>query len=127
MPIVAVLGASAKPDRYSYQAVALYASLGWTVYPVHPSGEAVAGQATAKRLEDLPGQPDVVCIYLNPQTALALVDAIVACRPRLVWLNPGADGPVIEAPLRARGLAVFSGCTLVALRVHGDPFSAAAS
>jgi predicted CoA-binding protein len=34
---VAVLGASNKPDRYSYKAVMLLKEMGHAPYPVHPT------------------------------------------------------------------------------------------
>ena len=40
---VAVIGASAKPERYSYQAVKLLREKGHAVYPVHPSLREIEG------------------------------------------------------------------------------------
>ena len=120
MPSIAIVGASANPERYSHKAVVDYAARGWQVWPVHPSGIPVAGHATLRTLADLPGQPDIVCFYVNPATGLDLLDAVVACKPQILWLNPGADGPEIAEPARTRGLRVVEACALVALRL-GDP------
>lgn len=116
---VAVVGASAKPERTSNQAVQRYAAAGWTVWPVHPSGIAVAGHETYRDLESLPGQPTIISMYLNPEAAVGLLDAIVAAGPRYLWLNPGADGEPIASAARARGLRVVEACNLVALS-RGD-------
>lgn len=124
MPTVAIVGASTKPDRYSHQAVVKYRDRGWTVWPVHPSKQPVAGLTTYATVADLPGKPDIVCMYVNPQTGVEMLDQIVAAQPRMLWLNPGADGDPIAAQARARGLRVVEGCTLVALG-YGDPLEVA--
>lgn len=122
---VAVVGASAKPERYSHMAVLRYREAGWTVWPVHPSGIAVAGLETYRSLGQLPGRPTVITMYLNPGSALELLDDIVAAQPEYLWLNPGADGEPIASAARERGLKVVETCNLVALG-RGDPLRIAA-
>lgn len=119
-PTVAVVGASAKPDRTSNQAVRAYLDAGWEVWPVHPSGVSVHGLDTYRSLADLPGRPEIVSMYLNPTAALALLDDIAAAAPDWLWLNPGADGEPIASAARDRGLAVVEACNLVGLS-YGDP------
>jgi uncharacterized protein len=125
MPTVAVVGASPKPDRPSHQAVLGYLERGYTVWPVNPGAHAVAGVAAFASLSDLPGRPDIVTMYVNPTAGAQLLDQIAACAPKLLWLNPGADGEPIASGARARGLAVVVACNLVALRL-GDPLARAA-
>jgi predicted CoA-binding protein len=124
MPSVAIVGASPKPDRPSHQAVTGYRQRGWTVWPVNPARQAVEGLAAVASLKELPGRPDIVCLYVNPNLGLAMLDDIVAANPRLLWLNPGADGEAIAGAARARGLTVVEACTLVALG-RGDPLELA--
>jgi predicted CoA-binding protein len=120
MPTVAVIGASPRPERYSHQAVLGYLARGYTVYPVNPAGESVAGLAAFRSLADVPGSPDIVTMYVNPGTGVELLDQIVAKKPRALWLNPGADGEPIASAARAKGLHVVTACNLVALS-YGDP------
>ena len=120
MPTVAVIGASPKPDRYSHQAVLGYRKRGYTVYPVNPAGEAVAGIPAYRTLADVPGSPDIVTMYVNPKTGVELLEQIVAKQPKALWLNPGADGEPLASAARARGLHVVEACNLVALS-YGDP------
>jgi predicted CoA-binding protein len=120
MSTVAIVGASPKPERYSHQALLAYRKRGYTVWPVHPAGGVIAGEPVHRSLAELPGRPDIVCMYLNPTAGLALLDQIVACRPQVLWLNPGADGEPLASAARARGLKVVEACTLVVLG-YGDP------
>ncbi len=124
MSSVAIVGASTKAERPSHQAVVGYLRRGWTVYPVHPSRQAVAGLTTYGSLAELPGAPDIVCMYLNPEAGLQMLEAIVAAHPRLLWLNPGADGEPLASAARGRGLTVVEACTLVVL-AQGDPLEIA--
>jgi len=123
-PSVAIVGASPKPERYSHQAVIGYLKRGYTVWPINPTATAVAGIPAFTDLSVLPGRPDIVCLYVNPDIGLTLVDQIVALNPQQVWLNPGADGEPIASVLRQHGLKVVEACTLVALS-YGDPLEVA--
>ncbi len=120
MPTVAIVGASPKPDRYSHQAVLKYLERGYTVWPVNPARQAVAGLPAFASLTELPGKPDIVSMYVNPTTGAGILDEIVASAPKILWLNPGADGEPIASAARARGLRVVEACNLVALG-RGDP------
>lgn len=120
MPTVAIVGASPKPDRYSHQAVLKFRERGYTVYPVNPAGLEVDGIKAFRTLAEVPGNPDIVCMYVNPTTGVEMLDQIVAKRPRVLWLNPGADGEPLASAARAKGINVVEACSLVALS-YGDP------
>ena len=120
MPTVAIVGASNKPERYSHQAVLKYRERGYTVWPVHPVGGLIAELPVYRTLAELPGRPDIICMYVNPTAGVELLDQIVACQPQVLWLNPGADGEPLASAARARGVKVVEACTLVVLG-YGDP------
>lgn len=124
MASVAVVGASANPERYSHQAVLRFAARGYAVWPVHPSGTPVAGHVCFRSLAELPGSPDVVTMYVNPAIGAAMAEAIAAAAPRLVILNPGADGTEVEEALAQCGLHPLCACSLVLL-AQGDPLELA--
>lgn len=122
MPIVAVIGASEDPAKYAYLAVERFAARGYTVWPVHPSGQSVAGHQCWSGIGQLPGRPDVITMYVNPRIGAGLVEAIAKAQPQLVILNPGADGEPIVSALRSRNIRFVEACTLVLL-AQGDPLA----
>ena len=121
---VAVIGASANPDRYSNMAVRGYQDKGYEVWPVHPSAQPVAGLTCYTDIASLPGQADVISMYVNPKLGLQLVDEITEHKPQFVWLNPGADSDELEQALADKNVAVMRTCNLVALSM-GDPIELA--
>ena len=119
-PTVAIIGASNKPERYSYMAVEGYSEQNYTVWPVHPSGFDVANLPCYKDIASLPGHACIISMYVNPKLGLEMLPAIKAHGPDWVWLNPGADSDELEQALKQNGLQVMRSCNLVALRM-GDP------
>ena len=113
---VAVLGASNKPERYSYQAVKLLAENGHRVFPVNPALPAIDGVPAFKQLADIPVPVHIVTVYLGPERSTALLAAILAARPQWVIFNPGAENLGAELKFRAAGIQVENACTLVLLR-----------
>jgi predicted CoA-binding protein len=112
----AVLGASNKPERYSYQAVKLLAEKGHTVFPVHPALAAIDGTPAFKQLGDIPVPIHTLTVYVGPERSATLAAAILAARPQRVIFNPGAENPALAQQLQAAGIQVENACTLVLLR-----------
>jgi predicted CoA-binding protein len=121
MPTVAIVGASPNPDRYAFQAVQAYRQAGWTVWPVHPKAEPVDGLPAFRDLAALPGRPDIVCLYVNPAAAEAMLPAILATGTPMLWLNPGTESDTLIAAARTAGLRIVAACTLVVLGRGMDP------
>ncbi len=113
---VAVLGASAKPERYSYQAVALLKDKGHTVFPVHPAIGEIQGLKAYARLSDIQEALHTLTVYVSAGNSSALQGEILASQPRRVIFNPGAENPILTEALRQQGIEVLEACTLVLLR-----------
>ncbi len=120
----AIIGASDDPAKSSHQAVRRLVEAGYTVWPIHPSGEPVAGVRCYRTFNELPGVPDLVSMYVNPRIGAGLADLIAKKAPQVVILNPGADGEPAASTLRAKGLKVVEACTLVLIS-RGDPLDIA--
>lgn len=112
---VVVLGASAKPERYSNQALHLLLEKGFAVLPVHPALDEIEGILVFKKLPDLGMPVDTITVYLSPERSAPLVEDLLAVKPRRVIFNPGTENPQLQQQLQDAGIEVKEACTLVLL------------
>lgn len=113
--VVAVLGASDKPERYAYKALRMLLDHGHQVIPVHPSLASVDGFPVVPDLGSIPQPVDTLTIYVNPTVSLGMADDIIRLRPKRVIFNPGTESAELEALLRQAGIPTVTACTLVLL------------
>jgi predicted CoA-binding protein len=112
---VAVLGASNKPDRYSFKAVRMLREKGHTPFPVHPALAEVDGLPVSPSLRAIPEAVDTVTVYLSARNQQPIADELLNSGARRVIFNPGAENPDLAAQLQQRGKEVVHACTLVLL------------
>ncbi len=112
---VAVLGASAKPERYSHQAVVRLMAENHTVFPVNPSLSEIHGIAVYPNLMRIPVPVETVTVYLAAKRSTPLENEFLQLKPRRVIFNPGAENPELMAGLRESGVECVEACTLVLL------------
>lgn len=113
---VAVLGASDKADRFSYKAVKMLHEHGHKVYPVHQRVKVIDGMSVFASIKDIPGPIDTLTMYVAADVSDRLTPDILACNPKRIIFNPGAENPQLAAKAAAAGIEVVEDCTLVMLR-----------
>ena len=113
---VAVIGASDKPDRYSYQAVKLLQEKGHDVYPVHQRIKAIDGLSVYPSIRDVGAPIDTITLYVAADISTALTDDLISKKPRRIIFNPGAENPQLEAKAKQQGILPVNACTLVMLK-----------
>ena len=113
---VAVIGASNKPDRYSYQAVMLLKEKGHAVFPVHQRIQDIEGIKVSPSIKDVKDPVDTVSLYVAADISSALADDILSVKPRRIIFNPEAENQELEKKAMAAGIKTFNACTLVMLR-----------
>ena len=114
----AVLGASPKEDRYSFQAVRMLKEHGFSPIPVHPAGHSVDGIEGLKSLDEITGPVDTLTVYVSAKISSGELDKILKLAPRRVIFNPGAENADLAGELRKAGIEVIEACTLVMLRTE---------
>jgi predicted CoA-binding protein len=97
----AVVGLSTNRDRAAYGVSAYVQRLGHEIVPVHPKAETVHGEPGYATLADVPGEVDVVDVFVNSSLAGAVVDEAIGRGARAVWLQLG----VVDDEAAARALA----------------------
>jgi predicted CoA-binding protein len=115
MEIVAVVGASEKPERYANRALRTLLSQGFTPIPISRSGKDILSLKGYASLTAIPHPVDTVTIYVSPERQASVMQDLLAIRPQRVIFNPGAENPEAAAVLAQAGITVIEACTLVLL------------
>ncbi len=113
---VAVIGASDKPDRFSYQAVKLLEEKGHRVFPVHQRIKNIDGLAVFASIKDIKEAIDTVTLYVAADISTGLAEDIMSVNPKRIIFNPGAENAELESQAEAQGIETIEHCTLVMLR-----------
>lgn len=120
---IAVVGLSPRPERPSYGVASYLKNAGYTIVPVRPTGTTILGEPVHS---DLPaaaegGPIDIVDVFRRSEFVPALLDDLLAVRPRLVWLQMGIRDEPTARRLEAEGIAVvMDRCLAVDHQCLGD-------
>lgn len=91
--VIALLGASPKPERPSYGVMRYLLSKGYRVIPVNPgqAGKDIHGQRVVARLADIGEPVDMVDVFRESAALPGIVDEILALetRPSVLWTQLG--------------------------------------
>lgn len=114
LPKTLVLGASQKPERYSYLAIRSLRKHQIEVVAIGARKgivEDVEIQTELKDFEDI----HTVTLYLSPKNQIPYYSYIISLNPKRIIFNPGTENPELEELARKNGIDVVEGCTLVML------------
>jgi predicted CoA-binding protein len=104
--VIALVGASPKPERPSHSVMAYLQEAGFRVIPVNPGQSEVRGSTCYPSLADIPGPVDTADIFLNPDRVPAVVDQAIAKGVKTVWMQLGVVHEGAAEKARAAGLTV---------------------
>lgn len=114
---VVIIGASNKPDRYSYKALIMLKEYGHTPIPVHPVLTTIDNCSVVASLGSIePSAIDTITLYVNPDILKTYIDDIIRIKPVRVIMNPGTESDDAEQLFLQNGIKVLRACTLVLLR-----------
>ena len=115
----AIVGLSTNTDRTAY-GVARFVQreLGKEIVPVHPKAEAVHGAEGYATLADVPGEIDVVDVFVRSALAGAVVDQAIDVGAKAVWLQLGVVDEEAAERAAAAGLdVVMDTCPVIEARL----------
>lgn len=119
---VAMVGASDRPDRPSYEVMAALQAHGYRVIPINPqiTGEHLHGEFIFRDLSQI-GEPiDLVDIFRNSAAAGEVVVEAIAVGAKAVWMQLGVVNEAAAARAEAAGLkVVMDRCPKIELRRLG--------
>ncbi|TPW25871.1 CoA-binding protein [Pararhizobium mangrovi] len=108
--VIAMVGASPKPERASFAAMRYLMDRGYRVVPVNPghAGETIHGQPVVARLADLDEPADMVDVFRRSAALSGIVDEVLAMepRPRVLWTQLGVRDETAAERARSVGIEV---------------------
>ncbi len=104
---IAVVGASNKPERPSFEVMRFLISKGFEVIPVNPglAGQEILGRKVVASLAEA-GTLDMVDLFRKAAEVAAPVDEAIRLRARTVWMQLGVVNEAAADKARAAGLRV---------------------
>jgi uncharacterized protein len=112
-----VLGASTKPDKYSFKAVTMLADKGHTVLAIGQNTGEIAGVKIYTKAIPVKNI-DTISLYLNPARQRDYYNYIVEAKPKRVIFNPGTENPELYQLLELNNIKAEVACTLVLLTTN---------
>lgn len=107
---IALVGASPKPERPSYNVMGFLLDKGYRVFPVNPglAGKEIHGQTVYASLADIPEAIDMVDIFRASEFVAGIVDEALSLsvRPKTIWMQLGVIDEAAADKARAAGLDV---------------------
>ena len=105
---IALVGASAKPERPSHRVMQFLLEESYEVLPINPglSGQTLLGQMVYASLADLPTKVDMADIFRDAASLPEITQDVVAAGIPAIWTQLGVVHSEAERPASAAGLQV---------------------
>ena len=108
--VIALLGASPKPERPSYGVMQFLLSQGYDVYPVNPgqAGKDILGRKVYASLGDIPVKIDMVDVFRAPEYLMDVVNeaAALETKPKVIWGQLGVRDDAAAAKAEELGIKI---------------------
>ena len=106
---VCVVGISANPERPSNWISHYLLNNGYEVIGVNPGMPLVQGVQVVASLSEVSDPLEIVNVFRSPDAIASLVEELAIRKPKVLWLQPGAQNPKAEQRARELGMTVISG------------------
>lgn len=106
---IALVGASDKPERASYQVMAYLLAQGYKVTPVSPklAGKTLLGQQGYASLAEMPDKIDMIDVFRNSEAVWEVAQEAIAVGAKTLWLQLGVINEPAAVLARDAGLTVI--------------------
>lgn len=105
---IALVGASEKPHRPSHEVMAYLQGRGYRVIPVNPrlAGGTLLGETVYPDLASVPVPVDMADLFLAPERTDPVIDAAIAQKIPVIWMQIGVINHDGAARAEAAGATV---------------------
>jgi uncharacterized protein len=87
--VIAIVGLSPDAEKASNVVANYLLKAGYTVIPVNPTYDEIMGRKSYKNLLDIPGQVDIVDIFMRAERVVPIVQEAIKLKPKAIWLQLG--------------------------------------
>ena len=92
---IAVVGASADPNKFGNKVVVDLQGRGFNVYPVNPKGGKILNMGVYVDLASLPKDVELLDIVTPPNVTMQILKKAKKLNLLNIWLQPGAENQEI--------------------------------
>jgi predicted CoA-binding protein len=110
-PTVAIIGASADPNKFSNKSIRAHLAAGYEVFPVNPREETIEGLKVYRSVLDIPVALERISLYLPPQIGIKVLEDVAQKGCKEFWVNPGAESPELIEKAQSLGLNPILACS----------------
>jgi hypothetical protein len=103
---VAVVGLSDTPGRASYGVARFLQRQNFRVIPVNPGHTELLGEKCYPRVEDIPGEVDIVDVFRRSEFMPDVVADALTKKPRCIWMQEGVIHQEAAKAAEAAGIPV---------------------
>ena len=106
---IAVVGASAHPDKPAHAIPAYLQDQGYRILPVNPRGGQILGEPAYRSLSEIDSAVDVVEVFRPPAEAETVAREAIALGASVLWFQPGTHTEQAVRLATDAGLLVVTG------------------
>ena len=112
---IAVYGISRNPERTSRRIAEYLKSNGYEVVGVNPAISEAGGIKVYPSLKEIPFDIDIVDVFRRSEDVPALIDDVLAKKPKVLWLQLGIRNDEAVKPVEDQGIiAIQDTCIKIA-------------
>lgn len=110
---IAVVGMSPKPERPSHYVALYLRDNGYTIFPVNPGQDEIAGLKCYPSLLDIPKTVNIVNVFRRPEHVMPIAEAAIKIGAKALWLQDAViNVEAVKIAERAGMLVVMNDCML---------------
>jgi hypothetical protein len=103
---IAMIGASANPEKTSHGIMKKLQSVGYRVIPVNPGEMEILGEKCYASLQDIPVKIDLVNVFRKAETTVPIATEAINIHAKALWLQLGIINEETAATAKQGGLTV---------------------